>query len=121
MTRVNATAQVTSTTTLQGSYFYRAPMKIERGRFSSTQMANFTVRQKINGEKTAVSLRVVDPFNTNRFLIKTGDANLSQTTGRKFGMRAVFLNYHYSFGRPPRVRVPRQDEQQGGVGFPSGG
>lgn len=118
MGRVNATFNPTTTTTLQGSYFYRAPMKIERGEFSSTQMANFSVRQKIRGDANSVTLRVVDPFNTQRFLIRAGDDNLVQLTSRTFGVRAVFLSYQYTFGRPPRIRVRQDEPQQQGPGFP---
>ncbi|HEY0997405.1 MAG TPA: TonB-dependent receptor [Gemmatimonadaceae bacterium] len=118
MGRVNATLNATPTTMFQGSYFYRAPMKIERGQFSSTQMANFSVRQKIRGDANSVTLRVVDPFNTQRFLIKAGDDNLVQLTSRTFGVRAVFLSYQYTFGRPPRIRVRQDEPQQQGPGFP---
>ncbi|MBV9880580.1 MAG: TonB-dependent receptor [Gemmatirosa sp.] len=118
MSRVNATAQLTPTTMVQGSYFYRAPMNIERGRFSATQSANLVVRQKVNGDKASVALRVVDPFNTNRFLIRAGDDNLTQITSRNPGVRAVFLTYQYNFGRPPRIRQPRPEETQQGPGFP---
>jgi outer membrane receptor protein involved in Fe transport len=117
MSRVNATAQLTSTTTLQGSYFYRAPMKIERGEFAAIQSGNFVLRQKIDGDKASVSLRVVDPFNTNRFMIRAGNDDLMQLTLRRPGVRAMFLTYQYNFGRPPRVRQPRQDEGQQGGGF----
>lgn len=118
MGRVNATLNATSSTTLQGSYFYRAPMKIERGQFSSTQMANVSVRQKIRGDASSVTLRVVDPFNTQRFLIKAGDDNLVQSTSRTFGVRAVFMSYQYTFGRPPRIKVRQDEPQQQGPGFP---
>ncbi|AHG93517.1 TonB-dependent receptor (plasmid) [Gemmatirosa kalamazoonensis] len=120
MSRVNGTFNLTSKTTLQGSYMYRAPMKIERGRFAAMQMANVVLRQKIDGEKASVAIRVVDPFNTNKFRIQAGDDNLTQITARRPGVRGVFVSYQYNFGRPPRVRERPQDNQQGGAGFPSG-
>jgi len=120
MGRVNATANLTDRTTLQGSYFYRAPMNIERGRFSAQQSANVVLRQKLVGDKASVALRFVDPFNTTRFLVKVGDDNLTQLTTRNPGVRAVFLTYQYNFGRPPRVREPRPQDNQGGPGFPTG-
>ncbi len=117
--RVNGTATLNPDLTLQASYFYRAPTKIERGEFSSTQMAQFSVRQKLLEGKGAVSLRVIDPFNTMRFKIKTGDDNLIQFTDRQFGVRAVFLTFQYNFGQAPKFRVPKQDDQpQAQTGFP---
>ena len=119
-TRVNGTAQVTPTLTLQGSYFYRAPVNIERGRFASMQMANFSLRQKIDGERAAVSLRVADPFNTMRFRIKAGDDNVLQLTERRFGVRGVFLTFSYNYGQAPKIRQPRPEQAEPQPSFPSG-
>ncbi|MEO7368187.1 MAG: TonB-dependent receptor, partial [Gemmatimonadaceae bacterium] len=117
--RVNGTMTLNPDLTVQGSYFYRAPTKIERGEFSSSQMAQFSLRQKLMEGKGAVSLRVVDPFDTMRFKIKTGDDQLIQFTERKFGIRGVFLTFQYNFGQTPKFRVPKQDDQpQGQTGFP---
>ena len=117
--RVNGAATLNPDLTLQASYFYRAPTKIERGEFSSTQMAQFSLRQKLLEGKGAVSLRLVDPFNTMRFKIKTGDDKLIQFTERQFGVRAMFLTFQYNFGQTPKFRVPKQDDQpQAQTGFP---
>jgi ferric enterobactin receptor len=118
-TRWNGTYNVTPATTLQGTYFYRAPVDIERGRFSAMYGTNFSIRQKLMEGKGTVSLRFQDPFNTIGFKIKAGDDNLTQITERKFGVRATYLTFQYNFGRPPRVRQPTQDQQpQGQTGFP---
>lgn len=117
--RLNGTLNVSPTLTFQGSYFYRAPTKIERGEFSSTQMAQFSLRQKLMENKAAISLRLVDPFNTMRFKIKTGDDQLIQFTERKFGVRAAFLTFQYNFGQTPKFRAPKPDDTpQPQTGFP---
>jgi hypothetical protein len=119
--RINATINAGKNTTLQGMYFYRAPTKIERGEFSAQQMANFSVRQKIMEGKATVSLRVQDPFNTMGMKIRTGDDNIMQVTQRKFGVRAAFLTFQYTFGQTPKIRQPQQQPQdQPSTGFPSG-
>lgn len=118
--RVNATMNATKTTTLQASYFYRAPTKIERGEFAAQQMANFSVRQKVLEGKATVSLRLQDPFNTMGFRIKTGDDNITQITKRKFGVRAAFLTFQYNFGQTPKIRPVQPQQQDQGPGFPSG-
>jgi ferric enterobactin receptor len=110
MGRINATYAVTPATMLQGSYFYRAPMNIERGRFASQSGANFSLRQKLN-ERAFATLRVNDPFKTNRFRVEVGDDNIIQLTNRSFNSRAVFLSFQYSVGQTPRIRQ-RQEEQQ---------
>jgi ferric enterobactin receptor len=110
MGRVNASYNVTAATMLQGSYFYRAPMNIERGRFYSQSGASFALRQKLN-ERAFATLRVNDPFKTNRFRVEVGDDNIVQLTNRTFNSRAVFLSLQYNVGQAPRVRQ-RPEEQQ---------
>jgi len=45
-----------------------------------------------------------------------------QVTQRKFGVRAAFLTFQYTFGQTPKIRQPQQQPQdQPSTGFPSGG
>ena len=112
--RVNGTSEVTQTLMLQGSFFYRAPMNIERGRFERMMMANFSVRKKLRGDKLSATLRANDPFNTGAVKVRVGDAKVIQVTQRSFSSRMYWLAFQYSYGRPPRVRQPKQDDQGGG-------
>ena len=107
--RVNGTTQLTPTFTVQGSYFYRAPMKIERGRFEAFQGTNFSLRKKINGDKAIVGLRFNDPFNTNRFRVLAGDDNVTQFTARSFGAHSTWLTFQYNYGQAPKVREVRPE------------
>ena len=107
--RVNGTTNLTPTLTLQGSYFYRAPMKIERGRFEAFQGSNFSIRKKLNGDKAIVGLRFNDPFNTNRFRVLAGDDNVMQFTARSFGVHSTWLTFQYNYGQTPKVRETRQE------------
>jgi ferric enterobactin receptor len=115
--RVNGSTELTKTVMLQASYFYRAPMKIERGRFESQQMANVALRKKLDGDKATVTLRVNDPFGTQRFRVRAGDDNVLQITERDFGARMVWLAFQYNYGRPPRVRQQRQEQESSGSPF----
>jgi ferric enterobactin receptor len=108
--RLNATTQVNPTVILQGTYFYRAPVKIEKGRFSAMQMTTLTLRKKLDGDNMSVAVRVQDPFNTMKFRIKAGDDNLEQITARRFGVRATYVTFQWNYGKPPRVRLPQQDQ-----------
>jgi ferric enterobactin receptor len=108
--RVNGTWKVTPELDLQAMYSYRAPMTIERGRFSAFQMSNISLRRKLKGDRASVSLRLMDPFNTMGFRIETGDERITQVTRRKFGARALYLNVQYSIGKAPRPRQRRPEE-----------
>jgi hypothetical protein len=116
--RLNATTQLSPTVSLQGNYFYRAPMNIARGRFSAMQMTNISLRKKIDGDNMSVAVRLVDPFDTMKFRIKAGDDNLTQITARKFGVRATFVTFQYNFGQTPKIRLPKEEPAQPAPVFP---
>ncbi|MET0398684.1 MAG: TonB-dependent receptor [Longimicrobiaceae bacterium] len=109
--RMNASYKVSPTLDVQGMYMYRAPMNVEQGRVSAFSMTSLSLRQKLRGDRSSLSLRVMDPFNTMRFNVRTDDGRFIQETDRRFGARAVFLGFNYNFGRPPRVRQPQPQQQ----------
>jgi outer membrane receptor protein involved in Fe transport len=116
--RVNGTFNLSPRTAFTAAYFYRAPMNIEGGRFDSMGFANFSLRQKLYGEKAAVTVRVSDPFNQQRFRVSAGDDNIIQLTERSLTSRAVHVSVQYNFGRPPRLRQrPQEQQPQGGSPF----
>lgn len=110
--RVNATTQITPKFSLQAFYMYRAPQQYENGRFSKFQMTSVTIRQKLQGDKSTLSFRFLDPFNTMKFRVEAGDENVWQITQRRWGARSMYLTYQYSFGQAPRARQPRIEPQQ---------
>jgi ferric enterobactin receptor len=116
--RVNATTQVSPTVTLNANYFYRAPMNIEKGRFSSMQMTNISLRKKLDGDNLSASIRFADPFDMMKFRIQAGDDNLTQITTRKFGLRATYVGLQYNFGRAPKIRAPKEEPAQPAPVFP---
>jgi outer membrane receptor protein involved in Fe transport len=116
--RANGSTAITPTLIFQAAYQYRAGLKIERGEFAPVQFFNFSLRKKIDGDNSSVTLRVLDPFSTNKFRIKVGDDNVVQLTERTAGVRGVFLTYQYTYGQQPRIRQPEQQQQQSGPGFP---
>ncbi|HYO46859.1 MAG TPA: TonB-dependent receptor [Gemmatimonadota bacterium] len=118
-TRLNLTADLTPALSLQGMYFYRAPMEFESGKFSSWKMSSLTLRQRLIGDRASLSLRLVDPFDTMGFRVEAANDDVTQITERKFDARAVHLTFQYSFGQAPKVRQPRPDATpQPQTGFP---
>lgn len=116
--RVNGTYNLNPRTSVSAMYFYRAPMNFEGGRFDAFGFANFSVRQKLYGEKMNVTLRVSDPFNTQRFRVHAGNDDLIQLTERTFTSRAVHFTVQYNFGQAPRLRQrPQQEQPQPGTPF----
>jgi ferric enterobactin receptor len=118
MGRLNVTSELTKTTTVQAAYNYRAAMKIEGGEMGAQQQVNLALRQKVQGDKGTVTLRIADPFEMMRFKVTAGDDKVTQITMRNPESRMVFIGYQYTFGRPPRVRQVAPETTGGGsVGF----
>ncbi|HEX8903804.1 MAG TPA: TonB-dependent receptor, partial [Longimicrobiaceae bacterium] len=113
--RTSLNLKLTTTTDLQWSQFYRPETRIEQGRVGAQGMVNVALRQKLNAKST-LTLRVADPFDDMRFSFRTSSSSFAQQTSRSFNLRAVFLSFSYNFGRPPRMRVPQQQQDQ-----PAGG
>ena len=111
MTRFNANYAVTPATTFIGSYFYVAPMKIERGEFAGRSILNVSIRQKLSNSST-LTARLADPFQTMKFRVDVADDNIRQLTTRNFNNRALYLTYQYNFGTQPKLKQRRQEEQQ---------
>jgi ferric enterobactin receptor len=116
--RLNGTTQLSPTVSLQANYFYRAPVNIEKGRFSAMQMTNITIKKKLDGDNMSMAVRFADPFDTMKFRIVAGDNNLTQTTARKFGVRATYLTFQYNFGQTPKIRMPKEEPAQPAPVFP---
>jgi hypothetical protein len=120
MFRLNGTYNVTQATALMVNYFYRAPMNIENGKFGGVSGTQLAVRQKLMGDKLTGTARVTDVFKTNKFHVNVGDDNVIQLTDRQFNSRALHLSLQYNWGKPPRLRQRRQDDQPQS-GSPFGG
>jgi ferric enterobactin receptor len=120
MARLNTSYIVSPATTLQGTYMYRAPMNVERGRFSGMSMLNVSVRQKLAGDRLTATMRMSDPFATSGMRLQVGDDNVLQLTRRAFNSRAIHLSLQATFGQAPRLRQPRpEDEPPPQTGFPA--
>ena len=117
--RANANIRISPRTDFQLFGMYRAPMNLEFGRTRPMSMANVSLRQKFMNDKASVTLRVSDPLNRMRFGMLTErdyDATLQQPgyeldMERRFGARALFISFNYTFGQTPRLRAPRPQEQ----------
>jgi outer membrane receptor protein involved in Fe transport len=114
--RVNGMADITPTFSVQAFHMYRAPMKVEGGKFSKMQFTNITFKKKVDGDNGSVSLRLSDPFNTGKFRVQAGTNGQTQITERSMGNRAAYLTYQWNYGQTPRIRQqqPQEQQQQGG-------
>ena len=111
MARLNTTFALLPTTSVIVNYMYRAGMNMPKSHFSGMQMTNIAVRQKLRGDKAVAIVRFADPFNTMRFKVDVNSDNVEQFTTRHFNSRAAFISLQYNFGKPPKLRQRKQDDQ----------
>ncbi len=117
MAQANGTYTFVPGTSVQAAYFYRAPMNVEGGRFSSMSNVNLTFRHEVT-QRSTLSLRFEDPFATVRFRIEGGNESIAQVTEERFNSRAIHLSYQYTFGQAPRIRRPPAPPAEPQLGFP---
>lgn len=100
--RTNVSFRVSKTLDLQTLLFYRGPMTVEQGRISSRFRFNLAARQKLMGDRLALTLRVVDPFNTDHERFTTIDPAFYQVSEQRRIDRGLLLSVNWNFGRPPK-------------------
>jgi ferric enterobactin receptor len=111
-TRASGTVRLNDRLDLQGFVMYRAPMAVEQGRMGSMTMSNVSLRQKVLGERGTLTLRLMDPLDRMGFSMRTEAPLYTQFNERRFGGRALFVNFSYAVGQQPRVRQrPQQQEE----------
>ncbi len=100
--RMNTNYRITSTLDAQWLVTYRAASRVEQGRNFSQTRVNAALRQKLQGDRLSLTLRVTDPFSTEWERSLTDDPRFHQTSLRKRQVRGVLLNLTWMFGKPPK-------------------
>ena len=91
---------------------YMAPQGVEGGTRLANFMTSFAGRWKIRGDANVLTLRVTDPFSTQRMRVRTRTGAVTEDLERRFGVRGVFLSYSRTFGQQLRLR-PREEPDAG--------
>lgn len=111
--RANATAHVRDGLDVQTLFFYRGPMRVAQGRIAARTRVDLAIRQELS-KRFDVTLRVVDPFDTNQFQFTTLDPRFDQISDFRRRSRALVLDLSYSFGNPGKKKPPVTDTTLGG-------
>jgi len=95
--RTNASFRVSSTLDLQSLLSYRGAVTVEQGRNASQTRFSFAARQKLMDDQMALTLRVIDPFNTSRESSTTIDPLFYQVSDRTRAIRGLLLSVSWTF------------------------
>ncbi|HET9983354.1 MAG TPA: TonB dependent receptor [Longimicrobiales bacterium] len=93
---------------------YRAPRKVEQGRIAAFSMSSFSVRQQLWNDRTSLTLRVSDPFDTMRWESRVATDDYLQVSERDLDARALFVSFRWSFGQKPELHDPEGGDRTGG-------
>lgn len=106
--RTNAAYRVSRRFDMQALVTYRARQVIEQGTNLAQTRLNFAVRQKLNRDRVSLTLRVTDPFSTEKERSITDDPRFYQTSERFRRARGLLLNLTWMFGKP--IKGQKGDE-----------
>lgn len=99
-------------TTVQSMVRYQAPQDMPQGRIGANTFVHMGLRHQFMDKKAALSVNVMDPFDTFRFRFETADATHTQRSQNRFKMRSMRVGLTYNFGKPPQPSVRRPQEEQ---------
>ena len=82
------------------------PIKGDRGAKATSSV--LAVRQKLNKDRVSLTLRVTDPFSSEKERSITDDPRFYQTSERFRRARGLLLNLTWMFGKP--IKGQKGDE-----------
>ena len=110
--RTNAAYRVSRTIDLQALVSYRAPMTVEQGGTLSQTRVNLAARRKLMDDRVNLTLRVLDPFDTEHERSITTDPRFYQVSDRSRPARGLLASVAWTFGASTKER--RDGDEQGG-------
>ncbi len=102
--RMNGTAKVRPTTTLQLFTSYRGPQKTEGGSSLAVVFMNAGIREQLWGKKGSLNVGVNDPFGIMKFGNRLDDGRVIETSEGRFGFRQLTLSISRNFGQEVRLK-----------------
>jgi hypothetical protein len=91
---------------------------MEGGTRLANFMSVFATRWKIRGDASVLTLRAVDPFDTQRMRIRTRTGAVTEDLERRMDVRGLFLTYSRTFGQQLKLRPHSEPDAASQMGGP---
>lgn len=114
----NATFTVLSGLDVQGSVYYRGPVKVTRGRMDEQFQVSLALRKSLFNDRANISLNVNDVFKTMGFGFYRDDPAYYTDVDWKWTSQQARLSFSYNFGQvdgQPQRRRRQQEQPSGGA------
>lgn len=108
--RTNASLRVSKTFDVQTILSYRARTTVEQGSNNAQTRVSLAARQKLMHDRVSLTLRIIDPFSTEREGSTTIDPRFTQVSRRARQARGALLNVTWNFGKPPKDKPIAPEE-----------
>ncbi len=108
--RTNASLRVSRSFDVQTILSYRARTTVEQGSLDAQTRVSFAARQKLMRDRMSLTLRITDPFRTEREGSTTIDPRFTQVSHRARQARGALLNVTWNFGKPPKDKPIAPEE-----------
>jgi hypothetical protein len=89
---------ITPSTELMLTGFYRSPRDIPIGSLNSMSVSNLSIKKQFLDDRLAVSLKLNDIFNTMGFGFTTESDDYFQESYRTFDSQIASISFEYNFG-----------------------
>ncbi|MFD1872923.1 outer membrane beta-barrel protein [Hymenobacter bucti] len=96
----------TKTLAIQLSGNYRAPLVVPQGRLLAVYGVDVALRQRLLGDRAALTLRVSDVFNTRRQYTQLEAAGLTANLQTKYETRVGYLSFSWFLGTKKPASTP---------------
>ncbi|MGI4862695.1 MAG: outer membrane beta-barrel protein [Janthinobacterium lividum] len=112
-----STFSPTKTLAVQLSGTYRAPLVVPQGRLLAVYGTDIALRQRLLGDRAALTLRVSDLFNTRRQRTQLAAEELAADLQTKYETRVGYLGFTWFLGTSKPASTPDNQPKGDSGGF----
>jgi outer membrane cobalamin receptor len=113
--RLTVDLRLAENTTAQLYAYRRSSQAIEQGEILPSFTSEVALMQRIAGDRGRVTLRLTDPFRSDRVAFRIADTTFTQESRRRTARPLLSLFASYAVGGAPREDAPARPERPGEI------
>ncbi len=113
--RLTLDLRIAENTTAQFYAYRRSAQAIEQGEILPAFTSEVALTQRLAGDRGRLTLRLNDPFRSDRISFRIADTNFTQESRRRTAQPLLSLFASYAVGGAPREDAPDRTERPGQI------